>query len=60
MFIDIIEISEVIVSNDYQKLLPRTKEMRNAYNSSVKPMINNINLNQEWDKIEAEMLELIE
>ena len=28
--------------------------------SGKRIMINNINLNQEWDKIEAEMLELIE
>ena len=44
MFIDIIEISEVIVSNDYQKLYTSNKRDE-EHNLSVKPMINKPNLN---------------
>lgn len=39
--IEIIKINKVIVEKGIDKLLPRTKEMQEAYNGDVKPLLSN-------------------
>ena len=39
-FSEIIKINKLIIDNDLDKLLPRTKQMQEAYNNSIKPLLN--------------------
>lgn len=37
---EIVNINKIIVNNSLDKLLPRTKEMQDAYNGMVKPLLS--------------------
>ena len=43
--IEIIEINKVIVEKSIDKHLPRTKEMQDAYNGVVKPLLSDFRNN---------------